>query len=217
MVRPKLQRVPRAEITACSIRENAFRETRYALDDVLGRERESELGLQRREGIRQRHVSGVVDRLLAQTHEQRRFAREPPRPRADLCLEVVVRDHAVHQPQFERVRGRDELAVHHQLVGLESPDVPIDEGGDHEREDADVDLRTPEPDRLLGEHEIARQRETERAGQHVAARCTDHRLPETADQLIQPRKAIQTGVFDDRGCLARERLEVAARREDLLV
>ena len=65
--------------------------------------------------------------------------------------------------------------------------------------------------------EVAGQREPERPGQHVAVGRADRRLAELADQLEQPREALDAEVLVHERHLGREAGEVAARGEDLLV
>ena len=76
----------------------------------------------------------------------------------------------------------DALAEQQQLVRLLAPDVAVDQRHDHEREHADVDLGRPERRALLRDDQVAREREPERAGEHVAVGRADRRLAELADR-----------------------------------
>ena len=77
---------------------------------------------------------------------------------------------------------RDLLAEQQQLVGLLARDVAVDQRHDHEREHADVDLRACRSARPPGEDQVARERDPERAGEHVAVGGADRRLAELADR-----------------------------------
>ena len=85
-------------------------------------------------------------------------------------------------------------------------DVAGQQRRDHEREQADVELRRAERRALACDHEVAGEREAERAGEHVAARRADHGLAELRDELEQAREQRRVG--------GREVREVAAARED---
>ena len=56
--------------------------------------------------------------------------------------------------------------------------------------------------------------EAEGTGQHVTVRGADHGLAQAADELVQPREAVQSGVLADRRGIAGERLQVSAGGED---
>ena len=70
---------------------------------------------------------------------------------------------------------------------------------------------------LGGDDQIARERDPERAGEHVPARGADRRLAELADQLEQLDEALGAEVLVHERHLGREAAEVGARGERLLV
>ena len=76
-----------------------------------------------------------------------------------------------------------------------------------------VPKRTP----VARDDEVARQRETQRAGQHVTVGGADRRLAELADDAEQAREAISAEVLVHERRLRREPGQVAAAREHLLV
>ena len=112
------------------------------------------------------------------------------RPVGDRGVELVVGHDPVDDPDPLRLVRADLLAQQQQLVGLLAPDVAVDQRHDHEREDADVDLRRPEAGALLGDDQVAREREAERAREHVPVGGAQRRLAELADQLEQPRERV---------------------------
>ena len=95
-------------------------------------------------------------------------------------VELVRRDDAVDDPHPPRLVRVDALAEQQQLAARLAPDVAREQRRDHEREQADVDLRRAERRALARDDEVAGQREPERAGEHVAAGRADHRLAELA-------------------------------------
>ncbi len=109
------------------------------------------------------------------------------------------------------------LTEQQQLVGVLARHVSVDQRHDHERERADVDLRRAERGLLGGDDQIARQRNPERAGQHVPAGRADRRLAELADQLEQRDEALAAEVPVNERRLSREAAQVRARGEGLLV
>ncbi len=70
---------------------------------------------------------------------------------------------------------------------------------------------------LLRDDQVARQREAERPGQHVAVGGADRRLAELADQLEEPREPLRRGMLEHERNVRREAREIAAAREDRLV
>ena len=81
----------------------------------------------------------------------------------------------------------------------------------------DVDLRRPELGALLGDHQVVRERDAERAGQHVAVGGADRRLAELADQAEQLDEALGAEVLVHERHVAREAAQVGARGEHALV
>ena len=117
----------------------------------------------------------------------------------------------VDDPDPLRLVRVDLLAQQQQLVGLLAPDVAVDQRHDHEREDPDVDLGRAEARALLGDDQVAGQREAERAREHVAVGGAQRRLAELADQLEQAREAVGGEVLVDRAA-ARPRSRRGRRR-----
>ena len=161
---------------------------------------------------RSAHVLLAVHRVLAQPHQQRRLGRQPARPVGDRGVELLGRHDLVDDPDPLGLVRVDLLAQQQQLVGLLAPDVAVDQRHDHEREDPDVDLGRAEAGALLGDDQVARQREPERAGEHVAVGGAQRRLAELADQVEQAREAVGGEVLVDQRRVGGERRRGRRRR-----
>ena len=82
---------------------------------------------------------------------------------------------------------------------------------------ADVDLRRAEAGRVLGDDQVAGERQPERAGQHVAAGGADRRLAELAEQPEDAREPLAAECLARAATSARSPSQVAAAGEDPLV
>jgi alkylation response protein AidB-like acyl-CoA dehydrogenase len=85
------------------------------------------------------------------------------------------------------------------------------------REHADVDLRRAEARGLLGDHEVAGEREPERAREHVAVGGADHRFTQFPEGTEHAREAVGAPMLVDERLHRGELAEVAAGREHLLM
>ena len=156
-----------------------------------GRERERQAA---RAGTRSRRLSAMscwrCIASLPMRISSGDLAASLARPVGDRGVELLGRHDLVDDPDPLRLVRVDLLAQQQQLVGLLAPDVAVDQRHDHEREDPDVDLGRAEARALLGDDQVARQREPERAREHVAVGGADGRLAELADQVEQAREAV---------------------------
>ena len=95
----------------------------------------------------------------------------------------------------QRLLRRPALAEQQQLVGLLARNVAVDEGHDHEREGADVDLGRAERGRVGGHDQVARKRDAESSGEHVTARRARVGLPRAPISLNSDDEALGAEVL----------------------
>ena len=145
------------------------------------------------------------------------FAASRPRPLGDRRVELLGGHDPVDDPRRERLLRAQALAQQQQLVGLLARDVAVDQRHDHERERAHVDLGRAERRLLGGDDQVARERDPERAREHVPARGADVGLPSAPISVNSPDEALGAEVLVHERHVRREAAEVGARGEHLLV
>src|SRR5215211_6054619 len=165
-------------LSALPFRLALLEEGPCALEDVLGRERQGELGSQVLERVVESHVVLPVHGVVAEPHQHRALRRELLRPLPDRIIEFALRDDLVGEPVAHRVGRREPLAEKDHLVDLLAGDVAVDDRHDHVGEGADVDLRGPEVGALLRDHEVAGEGQSHAARHHVSVRCAQRGLAE---------------------------------------
>ena len=105
-----------------------------------------------------RHIASLPRRIITGD-----LAASRPAQSATAASSSSRGDDPVDEPEALGLARVDALAEQQQLVRLLAADVAVDQRHDHEREDADVDLGRAEGRLLGGDHEVAGQREPERA------------------------------------------------------
>ena len=205
-------------INVLSIGFALLEERGHALDRVLGRELDRKLRPQVIDRVGERHVELAPHRVLAELHHQRPLRRRAsPAQSATAASKSSGGDDPVDDARLARLLGAQPLAEQQHLRRLLPRHVAVDQRHDHEREQADVDLGRAEPGALLGDDQVARERDAERAGEHVPVRGDDRRLSELAERDEDLREEARREVLVRGRRVGRETAEVAAGREHLLV
>ena len=130
-----------------------------------------------------RNIASLPSRMITGDFEASLCAQSAHRG-----VEVGGHHDPVHDPDPLGLVRVDPLAEQQQLVRLLARHVAVDQRHDHERERAHVDLGRAEGRLLLGDDQVAGERDAERAGEHVAVGGADRGLAELADQPEQLRE-----------------------------
>ena len=93
-------------------------------------------------------------------------------------------------------------------------DVPCEDGLDHHRPDADVDLRCPEGRRVDGDEDVAGAGQAQSAGESMSVDPADDRFAELGHQDEQLDEEIAAAVALQPAHLAIEARQVRPRAED---
>ena len=132
------------------------------------------------------------------------------------CSEPVGRNDASHEPHPFGLFGVDHPPRQDHVHRLRFADEARQAlGGAGARQDADGDLRLPEPGGLGREDEVAHQRQLAAAAERVARDGGDNRLAATGDALPRRRNEIGEIDVDERPVL--HFLDVGASGKCLLV
>ena len=172
--------------TSPSIRAGASRRRRRCPRGVLGLRGDGEQRVQVAQRIGRGLVPDRVEGVAAELHERGRLRSERRRQLVDGGVELVDGHDTGHEADAVGLGGVDAAAGHHQLERLLRRHRPHERDRDHERPQPDVDLGRAELRVVGGDHQVARERQTEAAGEGVAAHPGDRGLAELPHVLEQP-------------------------------
>ena len=175
-------------------------------------ELDRELRAQVVEGVVERHVHLAPHRVLAELHHHGRLRGQLLGPFGHRGVELLGRDDLVDDPGLARLLGASSARPAAASRRLLARDVAVDQRHDHEREEADVDLGRAEAGGVLGDDQVARERDAQRAGEDVAVGRDDRRLAELADRLEDLDERLRALVALDQRRVGAERRRGCRRR-----
>jgi hypothetical protein len=130
--------------------------------------------------------------------------------------EIGARDDPVDEPEAACLLGGDALAQVHEFGGDLAADVTHEQGGDHHRPEADLDLGQADADLVVRDHEVARQQKPDATAERVAVQRGDDGLAEVVQIAHDLREAALLGHGSQEAAAGHAPREVAPGAEGLI-
>src|SRR5256886_5118790 len=166
-----------APLLAGEARLSLFEKRLRALDAILGGPEERRQVVLETEAVVERQAEPLHDRLLRVAQRHRRLLREHPRERLGGGLNLARRDHALDEPDPERLARVDARAGQDHLERLAATHQPGQAlRAAAARDDREIHLGEAELGVLAGDPDVTGERQLEAAAEREATDRGDDRL-----------------------------------------